>query len=194
MNPIGIEKYLCEDGHKSFLEGKHNDPFIDSTGHGTMMAHAMAETLNPTQHCIVVYKTYPGYSEETATTAYANALIQATNEDFIAIAIAIEDTGHYFAEAGWYRSLTKKSRVFVAAGNGGKSLDVKCDVFPACLASDIKSENFRVVGDTRGYFNHGGPVNEIAKSEFILSGLKHRGTSVSTARVAAAFMRLKILY
>jgi hypothetical protein len=109
VNPVGIEKYLCEDGQKSFLEGKHKDPFVDSTGHGTMMAHAMAETLEPAKHCIVIYKTYPGHSGVDAAEAYAHALIRATDEDFIAVAIAIEDTGHYFAEAGWYRALKKNS-------------------------------------------------------------------------------------
>lgn len=180
-----IAPFLCSEGYQGFIPGEE-DPFVDSNGHGTLMAHVMAETLDTRKHCIVVYKSFKANVAEY----YAHALHEAANSEFEVISISLGDSTYYYAEPDWYKKLTKKTRVFVSAGNDGKDLGFKCDAYPACLASKIGSENFRVVSSLNSRFNHGGPVNEIAGDEILISGVKHTGTSVSTARAAALYANL----
>lgn len=183
-----IEPFLCKQGHKSFLVGEHNNPLVDSTGHGTVMLKAIASKLDPKKHCVVIYKTYPGYP---APEPYAKALLEAQRWKFDSVAIALEDVSYYFEEPNWLKELAEVSRVFVSAGNAGKDLSKICDVYPACLSKEIDSENFRVVGSRQKGMNEGGPINEIEEGEITVNNESWKGTSFSTARAAASFVRSK---
>jgi len=180
-----IEPFLCKEGHKSFTD---ESPLNDETGHGSAMAATMAEKLDPFKHCIVVYKVYN--KKKIDTTAFFNAILKAENDRFKAVVIAHEDEGYYNDEIAVFKNLSLRSVVFVAAGNGGKNLSYKCDVYPACLAENVKSENFRVVGGTED-LNRGGPINEVANPDKIFNNSQWHGTSVSTARAASQFVNPK---
>lgn len=185
-----LKPFLCDSGHKSFLDEKRSNPLEDESGssHGTMVATVISEYIDPNTHCIVIYRTFPKEGGSVATMAYMHGLIEAKKHKFDAIVIPMEDVGYYLDEVKLYKELTENSRIFIATGNDTKDLDKKCDVYPACLATQINSKNFRVVGDEKGEFNLGKLINECEPSEYSLNGLDYKGTSVSTARAAARYV------
>lgn len=185
---IKLKPYLCESGHKSFLEGKRSNPFEDETGHGTLISTIISEGIDPSKHCIVIYRTFAKEGGLVSTQAYATGLIEAKKHKYDAIVIAMEDEGYYLEEVKLFKELTKHARIFVAAGNGRKNLDLKCNVYPACLADQIKSENFRVVGDLNHEFNSGSLINEREESRYNRHSFDTHGTSVSTAHAAARYV------
>jgi hypothetical protein len=189
VNPYPeLKPFLCNDGHKSFLIGDQSNPLDDRMGHGTMIAKVISEYIDPNSNCLVIYRSFAKKGGAITTRAYMYGLIEANNHKYEAIVIAMEDEGYYNDEIKLFKELSQKSRIFIAAGNHTKDLDKKCDVYPACLAAQINSKNFRVVGDEKGEFNLGKLINEREPSEFSLNGLDYKGTSVSTARAAARYV------
>lgn len=189
VNPSPLLRpFLCRDGHKSFLPGDQSNPLEDVIGHGTMIATVISEYINPKTHCLVIYRTFAKEGGAIATKAYMHGLLDSRDHKYEVIVIAMEDEGYYLDEIKVFKELTENSRIFIATGNDTKDLDKKCDVYPACLATQINSKNFRVVGDEKGEFNLGKLINEREPSEYSLNGLDYKGTSVSTARAAARYV------
>lgn len=180
-----LELFLCEDGHRDFYDLESPNPFHDHSEHGTLLASIITSGMNPETHCLSIYKFYGGDIQRSSI-AYANALIDIRDLKPEIVVIAIEDTGYWQNEPLWFKDITRSTKVFIAAGNGGLNLARSCEIYPACLASKVNSQNFMVVGDPEKYFNHGGPVNRLAISRHTFNNLPYHGTSVSSAYATLA--------
>lgn len=185
-----LEQFLCEDGHRDFYELESPNPFYDHSTHGTLLANIITSGMNPETHCLSIYKFYGGDLQRSSV-AYANALIDIRDLKPEIVVIAIEDTGYWQNEPLWLMDIAQSTKVFIAAGNGGLNLTHRCEIYPACLASKVNSQNFIVVGDPEKHFNHGGPVNRLANSRHTLNNLPYHGTSVSSAYAALAELSKK---
>ncbi|MGB0453992.1 MAG: hypothetical protein ACPGJV_09785 [Bacteriovoracaceae bacterium] len=177
-----LKPFLCNNGHRSFLKGQAWNK--DETGHGTTILEVLSQKLDPNKHCILVYKTT---DRKARAYEYAMALIELQRVDFEVLLLALEDVGYFYKEIGWLDSISSRSKVVVAAGNGGVELGNKksCNVYPACLIHKIDNQkNFFVIGSNDRRFNYG----EIIKEKRNPNHKDQSGTSISAARFASELM------
>ncbi len=175
----GDDKYLCVGANISFVD---TEWYVDEVGHGTIMFETLKRGLTQDE-CIVIYKIF-----DLKKRSFAEPYIYALNAvskilGNQKIVLAMEDVSYDIREIDFFKVITQDKEVFVAAGNDGVELKKDCKVYPACLKSFIKSENFHVVGALNGY-NYGAIVDQKFDSKIILSGKVIDGTSISTARAA----------
>lgn len=137
--------YLCKDGNKDFT-GKG---MKDVSGHGTNVAGIISKKINRKIFCLQIIKWYHSgeqVSDEVVSLRLLNSLKQALK--FKPRYVNLSMAG-YFKSSEEQELLTKLvkngAKVFVAAGNEGKNLNIECDIYPACY--DIHSSNYYVIGN-----------------------------------------------
>jgi hypothetical protein len=183
-----INRFLCKEGHKSFLQGRLWNQ--DKIGHGTTIVEILIKKLDSKRHCIVVLKTADrGVESKKRAEAYAIALMNLASKDFNVLVLALEDTGYFFKEIDWFNALLSKTKtdIVVAAGNGGVQLreNKDCNVYPACLRSKLRNKHrFHIVGSTDGRFNKGPLITANRNSRY----KGKSGTSLSAAVFASELM------
>lgn len=188
-----IKPYICADGHKDFTATGLNDRH----GHGTNVAHLIAQSIDPSTHCLVIVKWLDPMTPGMLTSynlAAATKYAAYSDVKYINISAGGNSQLKKEKEAIQY-GLEQGIRIVVAAGNDSWNLGEGCDHFPACYPTN--SPNFYVVGalDSKGqkaYFsNYGGPVNAWApgmrqswKTTIIMSGTS-QACAVFTGQLAA---------
>lgn len=180
----GDTAHLCPRGNFDFTTGKAQVG-ADTIGHGTTVVHAINTYAKGADYCILVYKVFGAKPFAPAT---AQAILYATAQNADIINLSMEGPGPVTNEArALFFFLSKGKKVFAAAGNGNKNLDVKCDVYPACY----RLKGMRVVGSKplaeRPTGNTGAVVYQ--KEEFCFEGLC--GTSLSTAIATGKYVQTK---
>ncbi len=183
-----INRFLCKEGHKSFLLGRPWNQ--DRIGHGTTIVEILIKKLNSKRHCIVVLKTADlSVESKKRAEAYAMALMNLATKDFNVLVLALEDTGYFFKEIDWFNTLLSNTNtdIVVAAGNGGVQLreNKSCGIYPACLRPKlINNHRFHIVGSTDGRFNKGPLITAKRNSRY----KGKSGTSLSAAVFASELM------
>jgi subtilisin family serine protease len=180
-----IMPYLCADGHKDFTRSS----LSDTHGHGTNVAHLIAQHINPATHCLMIVKWYDSTTPDILTILYLKeAIVYAAHSNAKYINISAGGGTPLKEELDAMKHAVKKgTRVIVAAGNDGWNLDDACIYYPACYQTG--SENYYTVGalDAKGekasFSNYGHVVNAWApgvKQDW-KSGIVMSGTSQATA-------------
>lgn len=150
------QKYLCKDGHKSFVPGE--EWHDDAVGHGTNIVSLVSKDLDYSKYCITILKFYrenlPGLTEleyEIEALKYALTL----KVSYVNLSVSGPETN--VTEQILFNVLTfQGTKIFVAAGNKNKNLDTH-PFYPA--AYDIR-QNWFVVGNSNAESsNYGRKVN-----------------------------------
>jgi len=188
-----IAPYICTDGHKDHTR----TDLMDRHGHGTNVAHLIAQSLDPTRHCLVIIKWLDSSTPDILAAFYLQqAIYYAAHSDVKYINVSAGGQANFARERKSIEYAVKRGiRVVVASGNDHANLDIDCIYFPACYS--IMNSNFYVVGaldkdGKRAWFsNYGGPINAFApgvnqswKTEIIMSGTS-QATAVYTGWLAA---------
>lgn len=142
-------KYLCPNGLKSYL----GDEGFDTLRHGELIAGILIENLDMSKYCLVSYKVLSGKGDYLA---YILALVDVMERKPAHLNLSLEGENFIRGELRMLKELaTNGTKIYVAAGNGGKNLNKNCDVYPACYFPEM-GMNFFVVGahDVRSS-NHG---------------------------------------
>lgn len=177
----GLNTHLCADGHFDFIKARP-EAAKDIIGHGTQVTNAIQTYAKDSNYCVLVYRVFakaPYYPRVPEAVMYAIA----HHADIINLSLE----GPTFAPDEFLaikRALAKGIEVYVAAGNGNKNLDFKCNVYPACY----KVKGLTVVGSTpvkgRRTGNTGNIVSQ--KEDSCFGGLC--GTSLSTGIATGKFI------
>ena len=169
--------YLCKDKMLDFT----NKGLRDKLEHGNLTFLSMQERVDPMKTCIFPIKTFastPNLSAES----YLAALIFLRSFSFEKLVIPFEDISYWHLEVELLENISRRSKIYVSAGNGREFLsEEECLIYPACLSLKIDNENFIVVGSNKDRFNKGPIVKREENDEF--QGFF--GTSFS-ASIAAA--------
>lgn len=137
--------FMCKDGHKDFT-GKG---LTDAEGHGTNIAGIITRNMNRNTHCIQVLKWYHNGEKDKPEVVRArvlSALKRALEYKAKYVNLSMSGTLNSVEEyTAIYDLLESGAKVFVAAGNDGQNLNMKCDIYPACY--HIHNPNFYVVAN-----------------------------------------------
>lgn len=185
-----INSYLCNIPHYDVT----GYGIEDVHGHGTNIAGIIASKMNVQTHCLLIIKWW--HSEETSgkatgTENYKNVrryvdVLGKVKPDYINLSLSGD--AYMMYEANVFRSLLDRGTTIVAAaGNDGKDLDVRCDIYPACYR--IRHSNFRIVGSRdkfmdrlHNFSNYGKVVTDYRHGVGVCGfGVCISGTSQSTA-------------
>lgn len=182
-------KYLCNTEQPYFSGGN----IIDTDGHGTNISGIIVTRMDPKRHCFIFIKWTEGESTPYESAITVPASIKAAFALQANMVVLALEGGRPFREEYKYLQLllNNKATVIAAAGNGGKNLAIRCDVYPACF--DLKGA-FYVAENWSGVFKHyssnynspnGVRANGVNRQGF---GVTMTGTSQATAEVAAQLL------
>jgi len=128
---------LCKTGHKDFTGFGINDYH----GHGTNIAHLIAQKINYKTHCLIIVK---WFHLKFDSIAYLNSLKYISIIKPAYLNASIEGPSYSPLEYDLYKKiLINDTMVIAAAGNSGVSLDLECNSFPACYR--FKTNKFKVI-------------------------------------------------
>ncbi len=138
----GDRKHLCPDGHYDFIAGT---PTVgrDQQGHGTNVVSAIIEYGEKANYCILVFKVFgkagkKGYGGRPDVPVEHNgdipkAIYMALNNGVKVINMSLDGEAPFETErAALIEARRQTALVFVAAGNSGLDLDIRCASYPAC--------------------------------------------------------------
>lgn len=167
---------LCPDGHYDFVTNKEIIP-SDTNGHGTYMARIIAANAEK-PFCIIVLKVFFASDIEDSI---SKAILRAIKYKVDIINMSLNGAKPLKKEHNALRTALKsKIKIFVAAGNDGKNLDLDCSAYPACY-KDLK---LNVVGGFDSRSNTGSIITQF--DEFCYEDIC--GTSVSTAIATGKYL------
>lgn len=183
INSSALKPYLCDGGHIDLT----GNTLTDVVGHGTNVTSIIVKNLNPKTHCIVIIKWF--HNDKAHLSAVSPAITKAIEDKVSYINMSL--SGYAYDAQEFYsiqKALDLGIVVVVAAGNNGKNLGVKCDIYPACYP--INNKNYYVVAnfvdDVRfDSSNFGGPVNAFENGVNINAG---GYVMTGTSQAAAKFM------
>lgn len=184
--------------HKALCYGVHYDVTgegpVDVLGHGTNIIGIISKGLNTSKYCIRSIKWFHTYSSsKSKQSKLISEYVELLKNLPAPVAINISAAGNVFLrdELELFEKLSKKKTyIVVSAGNDGKDLDKKCDIYPACYKLIITSNYFRVVGSSGKPFfrqrhlfsNFGSIVTDYENGAFVCAfGVCQTGTSQATA-------------
>ncbi len=172
---------LCLSGHKTF----YGDDFDDEYGHGRYVAEIIKQQAKNVDYCMIIVKVFDKYLSNSLIKGIE--YVSTLDVDFVNISGggAASDINELKA----INSMLKRGVIIVvAAGNGGKNLDVKCNYFPACYGKDLV-----VVGQKKSKKSNYGKVVDIEAPGVVTlkNGTVMEGTSFSTAYVTGNLIRVK---
>lgn len=159
---------------------------VDS--HADQLFDIMIKNLDSQKHCITSFAVFNRDYTSTVSEQYIMALAEASLYKYDVINLSLQGDYKGRIENIIVKDMLRnKSKVFVAAGNAGKNLDFKCNIYPACHIELQKYKCFYVVGSNASYSNFGKIVDFIGKEEY--NGL--RGTSYATAHFSSKSINLQ---
>jgi len=180
---------LCKTGHFDFTMNTPNVGY-DDFGHGTYVANLIVENAERTDICLVIYKVGLTTAENTRN-HIAKALVYAFNKGARVVNISLGQTDNSVIEEKVIRTVTKRGmKLFVAAGNEHKDLNVQCNIYPACAR--VSNDNLYVTGSKdnsdliENYSNRGSKVQVYELGTIPGIG---RGTSFAAPRALARYLR-----
>lgn len=139
------QSYMCEDGN-IILDPQSTG--FDVHGHGSNIASAIGENIDPTKFCIVSYQIMSG---EIPVSIFQNRLVRVKN-DIIQrhikfVNMSVQGDGRSLEEYYTLKAIVKSGAIIsIAAGNHARNLDEKCDEYPACYNTSLQSKNIHIVG------------------------------------------------
>ena len=178
VNPFpGIR--LCDTGHYDFINNM-NIVGTDVLKHGTHVAEAITYYAGNSDYCLLIYKIYKdgGNYKDYISQAIQKAIRSGAD----IINLSVDSNRNYIDdEHNWLRVAGVKGiNIFLAAGNGSKDLDKKCNIYPVCY----KKVAMTVVGNREAYSNYGKIVDQFESGCF--NGFC--GTSASVAIATGKFI------
>lgn len=121
---------LCKNGHYDFFS--ETAKLASTNPHGTYVAALIAEPLQDVDYCAVVYQLV-GKEGEISPQNVMRAILMAKDEGVVAANMSINGPFSNFLEQRALRAASNTGmKIFVAAGNDKKDLNVACASFPAC--------------------------------------------------------------
>jgi len=120
---------LCKDGSKDLT----GEGFRDYVGHGTHVAGLIRRQLIglESKYCLVIIKYYKVNSIDDNKELFQQAIQYAASINLDFVNVSAEGPGYSLREYTAIK-ITPETKWVIAAGNGGKDLDVSCDVYPVC--------------------------------------------------------------
>lgn len=143
----------------------------ESKHHGDNVTHIISDNLK--NYCVYHIKAW----SDTKQGSMSDAIYEAIRADVDIINISGGGPGQNKLERAAIRqAISRRILVVAAAGNDGKSLDKKCEYFPACYPEVI------AVGNAHSSSNFGGKI------EFVMDGVDVKAggvTNTGTSQAAA---------
>lgn len=179
---------LCTTGHFDVTD----TGFIDNIGHGTNVAHIIAEKLKDVDYCIIVVKIFDPKSQLRALPSTEIALLYLLHlEKLDFVNYSAGGPGYQYAESILIKAITFMGTSFVAAaGNEGKDLDKQCNYYPACYPNVISVGNLETEKKKNITSNYGKKVVSWELGTNVCAGgVCLTGTSQATAAHTAKLVK-----
>lgn len=185
---------LCNSGHFNFANGR-SEVGVSTLYplHGTKVASIIAKRLKNVDYCAIIYQVQRGVNIDPVDIAKAAHMARLMRVDAVNISLAAASStlnGFSLVEEHELYDLSKKSKVFVAAGNYGINLDTECTQYPACYVNDTV-----IVGaleDTKlraPYSNYGdNVVTEWRSGSVVWDGVTDQGTSYAAPQALSDYV------
>jgi len=180
---------ICKTGSFDFIS---NLPMVgdDELGHGTSVMGLVNRRANTKNMCFLVYKVF-GSSPYGDSNNIRKAMVAAYRNGAKVINMSLGGNQHSIQEREIIKEITGRGvKIFVAAGNASKNLNVTCNSYPVCYKN--LNMNLIPVGatdedvDVAKYSNRGVKIS-VYKYGRTISG--SRGTSFAAPRATGDYIK-----
>ncbi len=187
---IAISSKICNtDEHYDFSLDK---PVIgyDKNGHGSNVVRTIVNYAGEGNYCFLIYKV-TGEDNLASADSIAKALMMGKKYGATIFNISLSGYGKDFYSKEEHTALLsveqKAERIFIAAGNNKKNLNLGCYSYPACYIH--AHDSVVIVGSRSNTLSNYGRVVSI-KEKFCYD--KFCGTSASTAIATGKYIGEKV--